>query len=68
MDVQCRHYDLWFTVDVPPLRGKEVDLCIFVDSNYAGNKKARRSRTRFVKYMNMSLINWYSKEQSTIAH
>ena len=52
--------------NTPPLRGKEVDLCIFVDSNHAGNKWTRRSRTMFMVFINMSLINWYSKKQSTI--
>ena len=35
--------------------GEEVDLCMFIDSHHASNK-----------YMNMSLINWYSKKQSTL--
>ena len=40
---------------------------MFVDSNHAENKGTRRSRTRFMIYMNMSLINWYSTKQSTMA-
>ena len=48
-----------------PLRRKEVDLCMFIDSDHAGKKQTRRSKTRFM-YMNMSLIIWYSKRQSTI--
>ena len=51
--------------NAPPPIGKEVDLHIYVDSNHAGNKWARRSRSRFMIY-NVSLINWYSKKQSTI--
>ena len=47
--------------DAPLPRGKEADLCMFIDSNHAGNKQTRRSRTGFMIYMNMSLINWYSK-------
>ena len=39
---------------------------MFVDSNVAGYKQTRRSITGFMIYMNMSLINWSSKEQSTI--
>ena len=39
---------------------------MFIDSNHAGNKQARMLRTRFMINMNMSLINWYSKKQSTI--
>ena len=41
-----------------------MDLCISVDSYHAGDKQTRRSRTRFMIYINMSLINWYSKKQS----
>ena len=51
--------------DAPPPKGEDVDLCKFVDSNQPGNK-INRSRTRFMIYMNMSLINRYSKKQSTI--
>ena len=39
---------------------------MFVDSNHAANKHSRRSRTGFMLYVNMSLINCYSKKQSTI--
>ena len=48
------------------LEGKEVDLCMFVDSDHAGNNQSRRCRTRFMMYMNMSLSTWYSRKQSTI--
>ena len=43
-----------------------MDLYMFIDSNHAGNKWTRRSRTQFMVFMNMLLINWYSKKQSTI--
>ena len=39
---------------------------MIVGSDHAGNKQTRRSRIRFMFHMNMSLINWYSKKQSTI--
>ena len=52
--------------NIPPPRGKEVNLQIFRDSNYAGDKQTRRSRTGFMIYVNMSLISWYFKKQSTI--
>ena len=42
-----------------------VDLRIIVDSDYAGDKITRRSRTVFMILMNMSLINWLSKRQLT---
>ena len=50
--------------NAPPPRGKVVDLHMFVDSDHAGNKWTRRSRTGFMVYMNMSLINLYFKRQS----
>ena len=39
---------------------------MFIDSNHAGDKWTRISRTRFMVFMNTSLINWCPKEQSTI--
>ncbi|KAI2509582.1 Reverse transcriptase (RNA-dependent DNA polymerase) [Fragilaria crotonensis] len=50
----------------PPPRGKDVDLRMFVDSDHAGDKRTRRSRTGFLIYLNMSPINWFSKKQATI--
>ena len=47
-------------------RGKVVDLCMFIDSNHAGNKEIRISKTKFMMYMSMSLIYWYSMMQTTI--
>ena len=55
-----------YSPNAPPPRKNEVDPCMLIDSNHAGNKQTRRSRIRFMFYMNMSLINWYSKKQSTI--
>ena len=47
-------------------RGKEVDLHMFRESDHIDDKWTRRSRTGFMIYMNLSLINGYSKNQSTI--
>jgi hypothetical protein len=52
--------------DVPIPRGKEVDLHLFVDSDYAGEQSTRRSRTGFVIYLNMAPIVWFSKLQPTV--
>ena len=46
----------------PPLRGKEMDLCMFINTNHAGDKWTMRSRTAFMIHMNTSLIDWYSKK------
>jgi hypothetical protein len=48
-----------------PLR-KPVDICMWVNSDHAGKKRTRRSRTGFFIYINMACINWVSKKQSTI--
>ena len=45
---------------------KEVTLRIFVDSDYAGDKSDRRSRTGFMIFMNMVMINWHTKKQATV--
>jgi hypothetical protein len=47
-------------------RGKEVDLRLFVDSDHAGEKFKRRSRTGFVIYLSMAPIVWFSKRQPTV--
>ena len=52
--------------NAPKPRGKGVDLRMFVDSDHAGNKATRRSRTGFMIFMNMALIGWVSKKQATI--
>jgi hypothetical protein len=39
---------------------------MWVDSDHAGEKRTRRSRTGFFIYINMACIDWVSKRQSTI--
>ena len=39
---------------------------MMVDSDHAGDKRTRRSRTGFLIYCNMALIVWLSKRQLTI--
>jgi hypothetical protein len=50
----------------PVTHGKEVDMCLFVDSDHAGKKFTRNSRTGFVIYLNMAPIVWFSKRQPTV--
>jgi hypothetical protein len=52
--------------NAPVPRGKDVDIRLFVDSDHAGDKKTRRSRTGNLIYINGALITWYSKRQLTI--
>jgi hypothetical protein len=52
--------------DAPVSRGNEVDLRLFVDSDHAGEKFTRRSRTGFIIYLNTAPIVWFSKRQPTV--
>ena len=53
-------------MEAPESRGKEVDLRLFVDSDHAGDKRNRRSRTGFFIFLNSALISWLSKKQPTV--
>jgi hypothetical protein len=53
-------------VDAPKALGKSVLLRMFVDSDHAGDKKSRCSRTGFVILVNGGIIDWLSEKQSTI--
>ena len=46
--------------------GKEVDLRLFVDSDHAGDKITRRSRTGYFIFLNNAIIQWLSKRQPTV--
>ena len=52
--------------NAPEPRGKSVHLRMYVDSDHAGEKKTRRSRTGFFVYINSALTQWISKKQATI--
>eukprot|EP00804_Cyclotella_cryptica_P024391 CCRYP_018575-RA/>CCRYP_018575-RA protein AED:0.15 eAED:0.15 QI:0/0/0/1/0/0/4/0/667 len=52
--------------NAPKPLGKGVTLCMFVDSNHAGDKVSRRSRTGCVIFLNYGMIDWLSKKQSTV--
>jgi hypothetical protein len=39
---------------------------MFVDSDHAGDKQTRRSRTGFITFVNMAPIVWFSKKQATV--
>ena len=46
--------------------GKDVDICMFVDIDYAGDKVSCRSRSGFLIYVNTAFVQWFTKKQSTI--
>jgi hypothetical protein len=52
--------------DMPEPLGKDLDICMFCDSDHAGEKRTRRSHTGFLIFCNMALIDWISKKQATI--
>ena len=52
--------------NAPPPKGKEVVLRMMVDSDHAGDTTDRRSRTGYMIYVNMALIDWLSKKQATV--
>lgn len=52
--------------NAPKPRGKAVTLRMFVDSDHAGDKLTRRSRTGYIQMVNMAPIAWYSKKQGSI--
>ena len=53
-------------VNAPEPQGKEVNICMFVDSDHTGNKVSCRSRIGFLIYMNTALVQWFSKKHSTV--
>ena len=54
------------TQDAPKPLGKEIPLSMFVDSDHAGDKSDHCSRTIFILFMNMAMINWHTKKQATV--
>ncbi len=52
--------------DMPPPLGKDVDLCMMVDSDHAGEKRTRHSCTGFIIFCNLAPTSWLSKQQATI--
>ena len=51
--------------NAPQARGKPVDLRLFVDSDHAGDRLTRRSRSGHIVHLNMAPIDWLSKKQAT---
>ena len=52
--------------NAPEPRGKPIDLRMYCDSDHAGDKETRRSRTGYMIFMNLALIAWLSKKQPTV--
>jgi hypothetical protein len=52
--------------NMPPTLGKDVDLCMMVDSDHAGDKRTRHSRTGFITFCILAPVIWLSKQQATV--
>ena len=52
--------------DAPEPLGNPVEMTSYIDSDHAGDKVTRRSRTGVFIFLNRSLIVWHSKKQSSI--
>ena len=52
--------------NAPEPRGHSVNIRMYVDSDHAGEKRTRRSRTGFFVFINQGLMQWISKLQATI--
>jgi hypothetical protein len=50
----------------PRALGKMVDIRMYVDSDHAGDKLTRRSRTGFFILVNGAPVMWLSKRQTTV--
>jgi hypothetical protein len=48
--------------NMPPPLGKDLDVCMMCDCDHAGEKRTYRSRTGFLIFCNMALIDWVSKK------
>ena len=43
-----------------------MDTCSFVDSDFAGDQKNRRSRSGYIIHLNRAPIMYYSKRQGSL--
>jgi hypothetical protein len=52
--------------NAPDVRGKEIDLTMYVDSDHGGDLINRRSRTGYIIYVNRAPVIWHSKKQTRV--
>ena len=53
-------------LDAPEPLGNPVEETVFIDSDHAGDRVTRRSRTGVLIFLNSAPIVWYSKKQNSI--
>jgi hypothetical protein len=51
--------------NMPKSLGPLMTLCVYVDSNHAGDLVTQRSQTGFVVFLNGAPIYWSSKKQTS---
>lgn len=52
--------------NAPEPLGQGIVMSAWVDSDHAGDKVTRRSRTGFLVYLQSSLVYWFSKKQGSV--
>jgi hypothetical protein len=52
--------------NMPPPRGKPMQMVVFADADHAGDLLTRRSRTGILLYLNRAPIIWYTKKQNSV--
>ena len=52
--------------NAPEPLGQPVQMNVFIDSDHAGDKLTRRSRTGVLIFLNRALITWFTKKQNGI--
>jgi len=52
--------------NMPLPLGKEMIIVVYVDADLAGDRLSRKSRTKFIVFLNQTPIYWYSKRQGSI--
>ena len=52
--------------NAPKPREKSIQLNCFVDSDHAGDRMMRRSKTEILIFGNLAPLYWYSKKQNTV--
>ena len=53
-------------LNMPELRGEDIDLRLMCVSDHTGDKSTRQSCTVYLIFINMALIAWLSKKQPTV--
>jgi hypothetical protein len=52
--------------NAPPHRGLRVMIKIYVVSDHACNMVTRPSITGYIQFVNIAVVNWFSKKQGSI--